>query len=342
MKVFLSWSGDVSHKVALALRDWLPSVIQDVVPYVSSEDIDKGTRWSSDIASELDESSFGILCVTKENLGAPWLCFEAGALSKTIDKAYVSPFLFNIKRSEVSGPILQFQSTVFEKDDVFKLISTVYANSSNNNLNEERLKKTFDVWWPSLQEELSNIQDDAPKPAQEVPAEVETGRILEEILELSRLNQKLLRDPEISVREQLKELQMVTDRMYRRTKSGIRDERYSNHIDHKSLLRQMMHEGFPELINRHIRFQILFGIAKDSFPWIYEAGMDLVRTLKASKNSSNSRKELIAFRELVEFTFQGPMLKNRILEKSDLMFFDEYSHVLMHALGEYDDTFFST
>lgn len=99
LKVFISWSGEESHKVALVLREWLPSVIQSITPYVSSEDIDKGTRWASDIAGELDESSFGILCVTKDNLNAPWLNFEAGALGKSVDKSRVCPFLFRIKRS---------------------------------------------------------------------------------------------------------------------------------------------------------------------------------------------------------------------------------------------------
>ena len=70
MKVFLSWSGEQSHRVAVVFRDWFPSVIQSLVPYISSEDIDKGARWSTDIAQELVDSTFGILCVTQDNLDA--------------------------------------------------------------------------------------------------------------------------------------------------------------------------------------------------------------------------------------------------------------------------------
>lgn len=102
MKIFISWSGDTSHKVALLLRDWLPSVIQSIDPYVSSIDIDKGARWSADIAAELDNSSFGILCVTHDNIEAPWLNFEAGALGKSVEKSRVCPFLFRVKKSQIS------------------------------------------------------------------------------------------------------------------------------------------------------------------------------------------------------------------------------------------------
>ena len=71
MKVFISWSGNTSLKVAQLLREWLPYVINSIEPYVSSDDIDKGARWSVDIAKELEDSTFGILCVTKDNLEAP-------------------------------------------------------------------------------------------------------------------------------------------------------------------------------------------------------------------------------------------------------------------------------
>jgi len=121
MKVFISWSGSLSMKVALVLQKWMPRVIQSVEPYVSSENIDKGSRWSLDIAKELQGSVYGILCVTKDNYKAPWLNFEAGALSKELDLSRVCPFLYNIKSSELKGPLLQFQATVFEKEDVYRL-----------------------------------------------------------------------------------------------------------------------------------------------------------------------------------------------------------------------------
>ena len=198
MKVFLSWSGEPSHQVACVLKDWLPSVIQSLRPYVSSQDIDKGARWSTDIAKELQESTFGILCVTRANMDAPWINFEAGALSKTIDKGSVAPFLFDVKRSEVQGPLLQFQSTVNEKTDVLKLLVSLNgAMDDQGRLEEGSLKKSFEVWWPELERLLGEI----PTPAdvaktREEPKPSHMEAILEEILELTRTQQRLLRSPE--------------------------------------------------------------------------------------------------------------------------------------------------
>ena len=64
MRIFVSWSGDRSKFVAEALHDWLPNVIQALDPWLSSEDIDKGTRWLSDIATQLNEVKVGIICLT--------------------------------------------------------------------------------------------------------------------------------------------------------------------------------------------------------------------------------------------------------------------------------------
>jgi hypothetical protein len=204
MKIFVSWSGEVSNKVALVFRDWLPSVIQAIEPYVSSEDIDKGARWSTDIAKELEASRFGILCVTRENVEAPWLNFEAGALSKTIDKSRVSPFLFGLKRSEIrTGPLLQFQSTIYEREDLAKLLHSLNNSAEPRCIDEARLDGVFEVWWPRLKEALDPhlLSSAAPVPPEASPKAPKVGgdqsEILEEILELARNQHKLLNSPEM-------------------------------------------------------------------------------------------------------------------------------------------------
>ena len=185
MKVFLGWSGETSHNVAIALHDWLPLVIQSVKPWVSSEDIEKGARWSTDIAKELQGSNFGIICVTKDNVGSPWINFEAGALSKEIEKANVSPFLFNLSPSEVSGPLAQFQHVVNEKGDVWNLLDTINKKEEAvRRLETPVLQKAFDAFWPQLEAALHRIaNEESVRPSQQ---KREVRAMMEELLDLSR------------------------------------------------------------------------------------------------------------------------------------------------------------
>ncbi|OAQ38189.1 hypothetical protein A5893_15435 [Pedobacter psychrophilus] len=201
MKVFLSWSGDLSHKVALELREWIPFVIQSVEPYVSSEDIDKGSRWSIDIAKELEDSSFGILCVTPQNIDAPWLNFEAGALSKAFTTSNVSPFLFGLKPSDLKkSPLLQFQSTLYDKKDLLKLVLSINNALVKEKLDESKLKTTFDVWYEQLKSKLDPLLKDADNKSglkAEDKTQNNSSDAVEEILELTREQFKILRNPEM-------------------------------------------------------------------------------------------------------------------------------------------------
>lgn len=202
MKVFLSWSGETSKAAATALHVWLPTVIQTVRPYMSAESIDKGERWSVDISKQLEETHFGIICITPSNIEAPWVLFEAGALSKSMEKARVSPLLFGVGPTDFTGsPLLQFQLTLFKKEDFAKLLQSINAAAPDNEkLSPEVLNKSFERAWDELESEIARINFSSDKSvAKAKKAEPSSGKlesVLDELLTIARSQMKVLRSPE--------------------------------------------------------------------------------------------------------------------------------------------------
>lgn len=182
MKVFISWSGERSKKLAETLREWLPNVIQALDPWMSSEDIDKGASWYVDIVSELESSYFGIICLTSDNIESPWIHFEAGALSKSMEKSRVCPYLFHIDPSIIKGPLVLFQAAKSTKKDTKQLLHSINQALAENALSTEKLDKTFERWWPDLDAKFEEISKMKDKP---VPKKSEV-ELLEEILEIVR------------------------------------------------------------------------------------------------------------------------------------------------------------
>ena len=139
-------------------------VIQPTKPYVSSFDIDKGARWSKEIAKNLGESSFGIICLTKDNLNEPWPNFEAGALSaKFNNNSKVTPFIFDINTSEIPSPLKQFQATQCNKKELKKLVHSINNQIvKDKKLATNNLNKSFEYWWPKLESEIHEIKTKTP------------------------------------------------------------------------------------------------------------------------------------------------------------------------------------
>lgn len=188
MKVFISWSGDLSRDLAEAIRDWLPAVLQSVKPFFTPNDIEKGARWAKDIAKELEDSAVGIFCLTKENLNKPWIMFEAGALSKKIDFSRVCPVLFNVDSTELEGPLVQFQASPFSESEIRKLVKTINSTLGESKLDDTVLNTVFEMWWPKLNERVSKILASHEANSTNKQSARTDREILEEVLELARFN----------------------------------------------------------------------------------------------------------------------------------------------------------
>jgi len=182
MDVFISWSGERSHAAAEVLRGWLPMVINAIDPWLSSADIDKGSRWATELSIRMEVSKAGIICLTPSNLRAEWVLFEAGALSKTIKNILVCPFLIDLKPTDLRGPLAQFQAVrATNKNEVWGLIKTL-NEAQEKPLLEKLLGAAFEMWWPALAAQLQNL----PLEDSRVPPQRSERELLEEILDLIR------------------------------------------------------------------------------------------------------------------------------------------------------------
>jgi len=162
MRIFTSWSGDRSKAAALGLKSLLQDLFEETVQVFVSDHISPGEAWAQRLGTELEESEFGILCLTRDNWQAPWLLFEAGAVAKKFATSRVVPWLIDTLPSESErSPLAQFQHVRADRDGTYRLV--VAINESRQSPKPEyRLRRSFEKWWPDLEQTLKSVQVSDP------------------------------------------------------------------------------------------------------------------------------------------------------------------------------------
>ncbi len=304
MKLFISWSGDRSKSLALALKEWLPLVLHYVDPWLSEADIEAGQRWADAVAKELEASNFGVLCVTKENLNSPWVLFEAGALAKSLDGSRVTPLLLDIDFREVSGPLAQFQAKKLEKKGVLELVHSLNQSAAQP-IPDERYKQLFEALWPELEKKVSAIPKAAPS-SKQTRSQAE---VLEELVEA-------VRTMEIRIREQPDE-----PRISRRKQKF-----------HPMMIRELAHI-MSEKTGDPVGILMIASYFREDFPWLYEMGAETYRMVKAG-NKTEARRGLSQFIRAVEVTLHGPLSPDELggsLRHSQMRELEFMLHDILHS-----------
>jgi hypothetical protein len=191
MKLFISFSSETSHQIAQKVHKWLPLILPAVKPFITSADIDKGASWAGEISRELEQSNYGIICLTPDNLQSQWLAFEAGALSKL--KGRAATVLFGLNPEQVPYPLKMFQGTRFHKADVRQLVGNLNeAVAAEERRENEQLDTLFEMLWPSLEQSI-NVVLQTP---QTVPATPDPNQVIAEMMAMLRQQNAVLASPE--------------------------------------------------------------------------------------------------------------------------------------------------
>jgi len=158
MQIFASWSGERSKTAAMGLKSLLEDVFPEAIRVFISDQINPGELWAHRLGAELEQSDFGVLCLTVENFQAPWLLFEAGAVSKKVGSSRVVPYLIDeLPLASNVSPLAQFQAVRADREGTYRLVGSINA------LREtpkpiDKLGRTFERWWPDLEQTLASLR----------------------------------------------------------------------------------------------------------------------------------------------------------------------------------------
>ncbi|NOV01356.1 toll/interleukin-1 receptor domain-containing protein [Paenibacillus planticolens] len=191
MKIFISWSGERSRKIAELLHEWIKCVLQASKPWVSSKDIERGSLWFTEINEQLVDTTVGIICITQGNKNKPWILFEAGALARGLSANRVCTFLIDLEPSDLVDPLAQFNHTFPNRTSVLALVKTINNSMKENQLDNGILEKVFNTYWGQFETDFNEILKQYPENITEAPRSEQD--ILLEILNSTRGLERRLR-----------------------------------------------------------------------------------------------------------------------------------------------------
>lgn len=159
MKLFISWSKSLSKSHARCFRDWIGKVFQEVEPFMSDQDISLGRKGIPVIEEKLNAIDFGVVFVSSENIDAPWINYEAGALSRAVNlpESKVVPILIDVDISDLgTAPLSGFQGFKADKEGMLRLSRSINESLARQLQNSD-MEEAFDTWWPKLESCWSKI-----------------------------------------------------------------------------------------------------------------------------------------------------------------------------------------
>ena len=158
MPVFISWSGDRSRLVAKALSGLIERTNPDVRAWMSQQSIRPGALWEDTLMRVLKASRHGVLCVTPDNLNAPWLMFEAGAIAKNMKKDRVVPYLFDVTAKDVDAPLGIFNCVDSDYDGTWALMKSL-STTVRPRLDDRTLGAAFEAAWPEFRDAVAPLRN---------------------------------------------------------------------------------------------------------------------------------------------------------------------------------------
>jgi hypothetical protein len=156
MRLFISWSGGRSHRLAVVFKGWLETHFSGdgISAFVSSE-VKKGSLWLPEVNAQLRQADAGLVCLTAKSLDSEWVLFEAGALSTAValhtGEARIFTYLLGVDPAALPSPLSAYQSTAATMEDTLRLVNSLLGYLNHAQMGVGAFADAWDELWPELQ-----------------------------------------------------------------------------------------------------------------------------------------------------------------------------------------------
>jgi hypothetical protein len=279
-----------------------------------SAGIEYGQEWYRAIMQKLDDATDVVALLTAHSVNRPWILYEAGvAKGKLGPNDRVFGIALGVTLEEAAtGPFAQFQNSPDEEDAITSLVLQLIRRHPQAAPREEAVRRQV----KAFRESVASLLKDRKKEAVQPPAradETSVAKFFEEIKVMVG-----------SVPERVAG-QLGADSQIRRIK---RRRRF-----HPMMLEEMFHHPMwkesPDAAGLPIL--VAFSMLRDDFPWLYELGAHLYRTIESGDKRAidRARKTLV---NTLEMTMHGPFMFEMMGGPED----EEAFSFLRHFVREID------
>jgi len=277
-----------------------------------TQGIEYGIEWYPEIMKKLDEATDVVCLLTQNSTNRPWILYEAGVAKGKLGTTLLGVAIGVPLSQANSGPFAQFQNCSDDEDSLSKLVMQLVKRIPNSEPDLDVIKSQVNLFISKAKESVSNIIEEDKNEVVSKKSDQEAGvaRLFEEI--------KLMYTE-------------LPDRIGRRVQPESKRNNFYR------LSPGMIEELLYGSRNKNVGFQIVLSMVKSDFPWVYEMGIELLKQTKIRfvsetgrrKTTLSLKKAVDEFKEVLEFTFEHPIMRDICHNSYNYRFHRDYLHILM-------------
>jgi TIR domain len=303
-------------EIAEAFSKLLKSVSAGMLKSFRSSDnkgtqgIEFGIEWYPKILESLQNSSDVVCILTELSVNRPWILFEAGMAKGKLNTPILGVAIGMPLSTASTGPFAQFQNCDDDLTSLTKLVRQLVKKLPNSEPDEDVITQQVELFKKRSVEILEKRKEKNKQVVEEKPIDPnESAKLFEEV--------KLM----------FKELPSRIESASQRT-IGKNAKRL-----HPGMIEELIHYSFSRKIDPKIIVQIILSPIRNDYPWIYDAGINLIEKFSKVKNV-HSEKVFKDFMELFEFTLENPITRENVRDESDYRYFREIPYLMERVLKE--------